>query len=338
MRFTDVVLASLARADAPHRVSTAELEGRLSGNLGRLGLLPGTLEALSGIHARRFWDADTAPSTAATRAAEQALAMAGIDRARVGVLINTSVSRDYVEPSTACLVHGNLGLAPECLNFDLSNACLGFLNGMELVAQMIERGQVDYGLVVDGESSRYVVERTLERLAASDASPQTLRDNIATLTLGSGAAAAVLTRSELAPEGHRFVGSVTLAASEHNHLCRGQVDWMRTDTTGLLAAGLELASRTFARAEDELEWSIDGLDHVVMHQVSRVHTEHLARALGIPLDRVPVIYPEHGNVGPASVPMTLAGAAAEGRVRRGQRVALMGIGSGLNCAMAEVIW
>ena len=81
---------------------------------------------------------------AATQAAERALAQAGVDRARVGVLINTSVSRDYVEPSTACLVHRNLGLAPECFNFDLSNACLGFLNGMELVAQMIERGQVDY--------------------------------------------------------------------------------------------------------------------------------------------------------------------------------------------------
>lgn len=338
MRFSDVVIAALARVDAPHRVSTNELEARLNGNLARLGLLPGTLEALSGIAARRFWDADTPPSAAATLAAERALATSGVDRARIGVLINTSVSRDYVEPSTACLVHGNLGLAPECLNFDLSNACLGFLNGMELVAQMIERGQVDYGLVVDGESSRFVVDRTLERLAAADATPQTLRDNIATLTLGSGAAAAVLTRAELAPDGHRFVGSVTLAASEHNHLCRGQVDWMRTDTTGLLAAGLALAARTWARAEAELAFSVDELDHVVLHQVSRVHTEHLARALGIPLERVPVIYPEHGNVGPASVPMTLAGAVEEGRVARGERVALMGIGSGLNCAMAEVIW
>lgn len=338
MRFSDVVIAALARVDAPHRVRTADLEARLDGHLARLGLLPGTLEALSGIAARRFWEKDTPPSRAATLAGERALERAGVARERIGVLINTSVSRDYVEPSTASLVHAALGLAPECLNFDLSNACLGFLNGIELVAQMIERGQVDYGLVVDGESSRFVVERTLERLAASDATPQTLRENIATLTLGSGAAAAVLTRADLAPEGHRFVGSVTLAASEHNHLCRGQLDWMRTDTTGLLSAGLGLAARTFARAADELDWSVDELDHVVMHQVSRVHTEQLARALGVPLERVPVIYPEHGNVGPASVPMTLAGAADEGRIARGERVALMGIGSGLNCAMAEVIW
>ncbi|HJL15549.1 MAG TPA: 3-oxoacyl-ACP synthase III [Sandaracinaceae bacterium LLY-WYZ-13_1] len=338
MRFDDVVIASLASVEAPHRVSTAELEGRLSDHLARLGLLPGTLAALSGIEARRFFDAETPPSEAATRAAEKALAEADVDRAHLGVLINTSVCRDYVEPSTACLVHGNLALPAECLNFDLSNACLGFLNGMELVAQMIERGQVEWGLVVDGESSRFVVERTLERLADPGSSPQTLRDNIATLTLGSGAAAAVLTRASLAPDGHRFAGLVSLAASEHNHLCRGQTDWMRTDTTGLLSAGLELATRTWQRAADELDWTVDALDHAVMHQVSRVHTEHLARTLGIPLERVPVIYPEHGNVGPASVPMTLADAAAKGRLSRGDRVALMGIGSGLNCAMAEVVW
>jgi len=338
MRFDDVVLASLHAVEATHRVPTADLEAELSAHLPRLGLLPGTLEALSGITARRFWDADVQPSDAATKAARGAIEDAGVAPDRIGVLINTSVCRDYIEPSTACLVHGNLGLSEECLNFDLSNACLGFLNGMDLVAQMIERGQVDYGLVVDGESSRFVVEKTLERLRAPDATPQTFRDNIATLTLGSGAAAAVLTRSALAPDGHRFGGLVSLAASQHNQLCRGQVDWMKTDTTGLLSAGLELATRTWAKAEEELEWSADALDHAVMHQVSKPHTEHLARTLGLDLARIPVIYPEHGNVGPASVPMTLAKAAAEGRVRAGDRVALMGIGSGLNCAMAEVIW
>ncbi len=338
MRFDDVVIASLTKVEAPHRVSTAALEARLNGNLARLGLLPGTLAALSGIDARHFWDPDTQPSDAATLAAERALAEAGVDRQRVGVLINTSVSRDFVEPSTASLVHARLGLAPECRNFDLSNACLGFLNGMELVAQMIERGEIEHGLVVAGESSRSIVDRTLERLAGPDADPQALRDNIATLTLGSGAAAAVLSRASLAPSGHRFAGSVTLAATEHNHLCRGQVDWMRTDTTGLLSAGLGLAARTWAKAQDELGWEVEALDHVVMHQVSRPHTEHLARALGVALERVPVIYPEHGNVGPASVPMTLARAVEDGRVARGDRVAMMGIGSGLNCAMGEVIW
>lgn len=338
MRFEDVVIASLAAVDAPHRVTTAELESRLAPHLSKLGLLPGTIEALTGIKARRFWEGGTAPSQAATLAARRAMQQADLPAERVGVLVNTSVCRDYVEPSTACLVQGNLGLPGTCENFDVSNACLGFLNGMALAARMIERKDVDYALIVDGESSRYVVEKTLERLCAPDANPQTFRDNLATLTLGSGAAAAVLTRTELAPHGHRFVGMVSRAASEHNHLCRGQNDWMKTDARGLLEAGVELGDATWRAAEEELGWTPGALSVAVLHQVSKVHTESIAKRLGLPLDRVPVIYPEHGNVGPASVPMTLARAAAEGRTERGGRVGLMGIGSGLNCAMAEVIW
>ncbi len=338
MRFDDVVIASLAAVHAPHRVSTAELEGQL--NLPQLGLLAGTLEALSGIVARRFFAPGAKPSEAATAAAEIALDGMDrrVDRARVGLLINTSVSRDYVEPSTACLVHGNLGLSPACSSFDLSNACLGFLDGMAVASPLIERGDVDYALIVDGESARFVVEKTIERLRSPDATPQTLRENLATLTLGSGGAAAVLTRRALAPEGHAFRGIVRRAASQHNRLCRGQVGWMKTNATGLLAAGVELGAQTWKLAEEELDWTLDKIDHAIMHQVSKVHTESIARALGMPMDRVPVIYSERGNVGPASVPITLATAAAEGRLKRGDRVGLLGIGSGLNCAMAEVIW
>ena len=92
-------------------------------------------------------------------AAEEAILNAGIDRSQLGILLNTSVCRDYIEPSVACLVHGNLGLSPECMNFDVGNACLAFLNGMEIIGNMIERGQVDYGIVVDGEGSRFEIGR-----------------------------------------------------------------------------------------------------------------------------------------------------------------------------------
>lgn len=339
MRFENVSILSVAAIEAPNRITSAELEARLAPFLKRLGFAPGVLASLSGVVARRFWDEGTQPSDAAARAAELALAEAGIDRARVGLLVNTSVSRDYVEPSTACLVHGKLSLSPSCLNFDVANACLGFINGMDLVAQSIERGVIDYGLVVDGESSRFVVDKTIERLNASG-DARAFADHFATLTLGSGAAAMVLARRDLVPDGvaHRYVGSVSLAASEHSHLCRGQVDGMITDGKGLLQAGLELAQRTFELARQELGWSPELLDEIAIHQVSRQHTDKLTERLGLTPARILPIFPEHGNVGPASIPLVLGQASALGRLRRGHRVALMGIGSGLNCAMAEVIW
>ena len=75
---------------------------------------------------------------------------AGIEPARMGLLVNTSVSRDYLEPSTASIVSGNLGLPDTCQNFDVANACLAFINGMDIAARMIERGEIDYALIVDG--------------------------------------------------------------------------------------------------------------------------------------------------------------------------------------------
>ena len=68
---------------------------------------------------------------------------AGVDRSRVGLLVNTSVSRDYLEPSTASIVSGNLGLNDNCLNFDIANACLAFLSGMDVASRMLERGEID---------------------------------------------------------------------------------------------------------------------------------------------------------------------------------------------------
>ncbi|GAB4216886.1 MAG: 3-oxoacyl-ACP synthase III [Sandaracinaceae bacterium] len=338
MRFENVSILSVASVDAPHRIASAELEARLSPFLRRLGIAPGVIASLSGVVARRFWDEGTSPSEVAARAGELALSSAGVDRGRVGLLINTSVSRDYVEPSTACLVHARLGLSAGCLNFDVANACLGFINGMDLVAQSIERGVIDYGLVVDGESSRFVVDKTIERLNASG-DARAFADHFATLTLGSGAAAMVLGRADAAPpSGHRYVGSVSLAATEHNHLCRGQLDGMITDGQRLLQAGLELAQRTFELACRELGWSPASIDEIAIHQVSRQHTDKLAERLGVDPAKIHAIFPEHGNVGPASIPLVLDQADRLGRLRKGQRVALMGIGSGLNCTMAEVVW
>ena len=72
--------------------------------------------------------------------------------------------------------------------------------------------------------------------------------------------------------------------------------------------------------------------------MSRPHTEKLCELLGLDLVRVHTIYQEYGNIGPAALPITLAKAVEAGRIQRGHRIALMGIGSGLNCSMMEVQW
>jgi 3-oxoacyl-[acyl-carrier-protein] synthase III len=338
MKYEQVSVASVASVDAPHRITSTWMEEQLAPTMQRLGIRPNLLESLSGITARRWWDPETSYSDAATLAAKKAIQEADIDPMQIGILINTSVCRDYVEPSTACLVHGNLELHPGCMNFDLGNACLGFINGMDVAANMIERGQIDYAIIVDGEGSRYVQTETMKRLLLPECTEPEFRQAFATLTLGSGAAAMVLGRSDLVPQGHRYVGSVNLAATQHSRLCYAQTDNMWTDTKALLIGGLQLAGKTWGYAHEGLGWSPDALDQFVIHQVSKVHTEQLAALCKLPMDRIYRLFPEFGNIGPAGLPVVLSKVAEEGRLSAGQRVALMGIGSGLNCTMGEIVW
>ncbi|MDQ3206931.1 MAG: 3-oxoacyl-ACP synthase III [Pseudomonadota bacterium] len=338
MLFEHVAIAGLAHIDAPIRLSSDDINAQLKPTLDRLGIRTDVLKDIAGIHARRLWDGDMLASDAATMAATKALADANITPDKVGLLVNTSVSRDYLEPSTASIVSGNLGLSELCQNFDVANACLAFINGMDIASRMIERGEIDYALVVDGETADLAYRMTLERLTAPDVTEEQFRNEMATLTLGCGAAAMVLSRVELAPGAPRYRGGVTRAATQWNGLCRGNLDRMVTDTRLLLIEGLKLAHRTWSAAKVALGWVADELDEFVIHQVSQVHTQAFIKAFGIDPKKVLTIFAEHGNIGPASVPIVLSKLREMGRLKKGDRVALLGIGSGLNCSMAEVVW
>ncbi len=339
MRFDNIAVLGLECVDAPNVITSAQIVKRLAPTFDRFGMRHNLLEEVAGIRERRYWDEKVMPSDAATLAADKVLKETGIDRKRIGVLVNSSVCRDYLEPSTACIVHGNLELSPECLNYDLGNACLAFLNSMEVVSTMLEKKDIDYAMIVDGESSRMVTEATVERLLKPASTMEQVRDQFAALTLGSGSVAMILGRADEHPEcTHRYLGGVSLAATQHRNMCRGWIDWMETDTRALLEAGVELSGMTWNKAQKELGWVADELDELILHQVSQVHTAALIQALGLDHKKALLTFPEFGNVGPASVPMTLRKAVEKGRVKKGDRCALMGIGSGLNCTLAEVVW
>ena len=338
MLFKNVSIAGLAHIDAPHTLTSKEINERLQPTLDRLGIRTDVLGDIAGIHARRLWDADMLASDAATLAARKALDDAGIGADKIGLLVNTSVSRDYLEPSTASIVSGNLGVSDQCMTFDVANACLAFINGMDIAARMLERGEIDYALIVDGETANLVYEKTLERMALPGVTADDFRNEMAALTLGCGAAAMVMARTELVPDAPRYRGGVTRSATEWNQLCRGNLDSMVTDTRMLLIEGIKLAQKTFVAAREALGWAVEELDQFVIHQVSQPHTAAFIKNFGIDPKKVMTIFGEHGNIGPASVPIVLSKLKELGRLKKGDRIALLGIGSGLNCSMAEVVW
>jgi 3-oxoacyl-[acyl-carrier-protein] synthase-3 len=338
MLFQHVSIAGLAHIDAPHTLSSDEINLRLKPTLDRLGIKTDVLRDVAGINARRLWDEGKPTADAATDVARKAIAEANIDPAKIGILINTSVSRDFLEPSVASIVSGQLGLPDTCQNFDVANACLAFINGMDIAGRMIERGEIDYALIVNAENANVVYQKTIERLNREGITAEEFRNEFASLTLGCGAAAMVLARRELVPDGPQYRGGVTRAATQWSHLCRGNLDRMVTDTKMLLIEGIKLAQLTFGAAKQALGWAVEEMDEFVIHQISRAHTEAFLKTFGIDPQKVLTIFHEHGNIGPASVPIVLSKLKEMGRLKKGKRIALLGIGSGLNCSMAEVVW
>ena len=331
--YSDTAILSVTAAVAPIVVTSDEIDAQLLNTYDRVGLLPGILESLAGVKERRWWAPDVSFADAAAMAGAKALAEAGVNPEAVGLLIDTSVCRERLEPSASVDVHEQLGLSSSCVNFDLSNACLGFINGMQVASMMIDSGQIEFALIVDGEGSRRPQEATIARLQRSDSTKEDVLEQFATMTLGSGGAAMVLGKASI-HGGHRFRGGVSRAATQHKQLCTGDLDFMRTDSRGLLEAGVALARDTWDDARTQFSWS--DLDTYILHQVSKVHNAALIAALGIDPAKVPTTFPLHGNIGPASVPFTLAQSVDD--LRSGDRIACMGIGSGLNAAVIEIDW
>ena len=333
-RHHDTAVLSVTAVDAPVVVTSAQFDEQLATTYARTNMRPGMLSRLAGIQERRWWQEGTTFVDGAIEAGAKAIAEAGVDPARIGLMVNTSVSREHLEPSIAVKIHAELGLPSSCLNFDLTNACLGFVNGMQLAATMIDAGQIDYAVIVDGEGSRPAQESALARLSGPDATAEDLQNEFATLTLGSGAAAMVLGRASEHPEGHRVIGGASRAATQHHELCVGDYERMSTDTKGLLVAGMQLASDLWEDAREDFDWT--DMDCYVVHQVSTVHTGRTAKVLKLPSDRIPLTFPTFGNIGPAAVAVTLAKQVEH--LTPGDRVLMMGIGSGLNMTCLELAW
>ncbi|WP_422389975.1 3-oxoacyl-ACP synthase III [Arthrobacter sp. N1] len=334
-RHENTALLAVTSVEAPVVVSSAEFDERLAPSLKRLRLSKRLLERVAGVTERRWWSPGSDFDDAAIEAGAKAMAEAGIEPGDVGLLINTSVTRRNLEPSVAVKIHHSLGLPSSAMNFDLANACLGFVNGMTLAANMIDSGQIKYALIVAGEDAQRTQEATFNRLNRADSTREDFLAEFATLTLGSGAAAAVIGPADLHPGSHRILGGVSRAGTQHHELCIGGIDGMYTDTKGLLDGGLELVVTAWHEAQTD-GWNWDGMDRYVTHQVSNSYTNAIIKAVDLERERVPITFPHWGNVGPASLPMTLAQEAQS--LSPGDRVLCLGVGSGLNTSMMEIAW
>ncbi len=244
-------------------------------------------------------------------------------------------------------MHHALGLPAECQIFDVSNACLGVLNGMLTVANMIELGQIRAGLVVGSEDSRPLVETTIDWLNREFAlTRESVKPAIASLTIGSASCAVLLVDRRLSRTQNRILAASAARHTEFNQLCcGGQAEangsgglLMQTDAERLLEAGIVTGNETFAQFLAEIGWDRDQIDRTICHQVGSVHRRRMLAALGLDVARDFATFDLLGNTGSVAVPITLALAVEQGLFSAGDQVAMLGIGSGINSLMIGLEW
>ncbi len=348
MLYKNVSIDCFAYELPPVTISSEEIEEQLAPAYQRLKLPRGRLELMTGIKSRRLWHRGVMPSTVATMAGVRALAKSSIPKEEIGCLINCSVCRDFLEPATATVVHHELGLPETAVAFDISNACLGILTGITVIAAMIEAGQINAGMLVSGENSRPLMETTINAiLNDTSLTRQSIKPLFASLTIGSGAIAVIICRRGMGSCDHLLLGSDSLSVTKHNALCRGNADkgmgnnndtLMNTDSEMLLHCGIDAAALTWERFLASTGLTVGQFACYCTHQVGNAHRKMLFERLKLDIERDFSTLEQFGNTGSVSCPLTAAIAVESGRVKPGDIIALLGIGSGINCTMLGIQW
>jgi 3-oxoacyl-[acyl-carrier-protein] synthase III len=348
MNFEKTVILGLEKFVSDVSLTSSEIEEKLAPVYKGLKLPEGRLELMTGIKERKVWPRGTRPSHLSTQAAENLFRGSKIKRDEVDLLIHSSVCRDFLEPSTASVVHHSLGLKEHCMIFDLSNACLGVINSMVMAAQMIERGQIKKALIVSGENGGPLLEETINSLNKKMENGELTRKNIkkyiANLTIGSAATAILLGSKDEYPEAPAITTAVVATDSSAHVLCQGDGSpdslMMETDSEALLHKGVTLATHTFEKFKKSSKWEIKDLNYVLTHQVGKAHEELTLKTLGV--EELPTYrtYPEYGNTGSSALPLTLIELMKNKTVSLNpkDKICLMGIGSGLTSIIMGLEW
>jgi acetoacetyl-CoA synthase len=339
---TSVSIVGTGSVLPPRTVSSAAIAARVR-EVGGIPMAPSMIEVMTGIRERRHVDDGVLPSVLAAEAGERALEDAGLTGADVDLLIFCANSRDVGEPATANVVQMLVG-CPRASVFDVANGCNSFLSALEISRALLESTPSRTALVVSAEvlslGIDYAIQDTRE-----------LRNKFAALTLGDGAGAVVLQRSAT---GRTLLPATFLSAGEHwqlsgvaaggaNHIRQHAAGletdyYFRCESSELQRVSTELLPGIVDEALDAVGWSASEVDHVIPHQLSKAVATFIAHDLKMTNATCHLALDVVGNVGAASIPLTLDRCARAGELEPGQKVLLIGIASGWSGGVCPLIW
>jgi 3-oxoacyl-[acyl-carrier-protein] synthase-3 len=217
---------------------------------------------------------------------------------------------------------------------------MGFINAIQTVGSMIESGSIEYGLIVTGEITWEYIDKVDYIMNTPDITEQEVRDYFAGFTLGCGAVAMILTKADKNDNLPKIKSNYTMTDTfdGHNRLCTADHEKIVTDSSALTHFGVLLGQRSVDKIKSETDFDKKQIDHIIMHQVSDVQIKKFVSSIGLDVSKTINTLENFGNTASAAIPFTLAKAADDNKFQKGDRIILLGFGSGINFNMMEVIW
>jgi 3-oxoacyl-[acyl-carrier-protein] synthase-3 len=298
------------------------------------------LERLTGIHERRVVGPGETSFTLAAGAARDCLAHSQRKASDIQMLISTSITRSRgrisqsFEPPLSLYIKQAIG-ATQAVNFDISNACAGMLTGVFILQDRITRGEIDCGMVVSGEYISHLSWNAARQIRSL------FSKQLASLTLGDAGAAVILER---APSGSGIdvIGFTTLA--EHSRLCLafpssvGPGAQMYTKSRTLHRVAIGDMALLVAEAIEAAGVNVSDIDYLIPHQTSaraiRAGTKEFVRRMGARPKHVVINLEEYGNTSSTTLFVALHKYLEEQRIRKGDRVMLLALASGIEIGIA----
>jgi 3-oxoacyl-[acyl-carrier-protein] synthase-3 len=323
-------------------VPSAEVEARVTESSDGFRMPRGLIQLLTGVASRRHAEPGVASSDLAVEAGRRALDNAGIDPLALDLLIFASASHDVAEPATANIVQEKLGCNGAAV-FDVKNACNSFLNGLDVAHAFIQTGRARRVLVVAGE----VLSPTINWYVRDKAD---LAAKLAAFTLGDGGGACVVEAVDGSqPEDRGMLPALFVSEGQHWELStilgggtlygfdpeRQYFECRSAELQGLAVGHLP---GLVTKAVESVGWSLDSVDRIVPHQVSRSVIDQISELLEIPASTAEITLDQFGNTAAASIPIALSLAVEQERIRRGDKVLLVGGAAGFSAGVIPVVW
>lgn len=289
----------------------------------------------TGIKQRRIAGEETATSNLAYQASRSALEQAGISAQELDMIIVATMTPDMPMPAAACLLQHLLGAA-NAAAFDINAACTGFIYALSTAEHFLLGSHYKHILVVGAETLSRVVDFT---------------DRNTCVLFGDGAGAVVLGKGEgehgiLATylgadgEGSNLLnipaGGSRYPASEET-LAR-RMHYMQMQGNEVFKFAVKKIPECAARVLEQADLSIDDVDHFIFHQANLRILKAAAKKLNIPSEKMLVNIEKYGNISAASIPVALAEAVNENKIKTGDLLLLVGFGAGLTMGASLVCW